>query len=182
MPLPEILMGASTGVNLLQGLFNESPEDQYRRAQEENLNRLKTLIHQNATIQRARTQRTMDKYSGLVRSRGARQAAASGVSNDSVFTSPELTNLSDSATEQINQINENEQLGLSKAMAGFETKPSYEFPKRLDYITTSLQGLGQYFSNKEMAQSQHEASAKENDLWLNAFKSNYPKPLPGGWR
>jgi len=144
-------------ISLLSGLFGESPEDQYKKAQQENLKRTIDAIQRSAALERASAQKVADKNRRFARSAGARRKAAAGYAGDSgVFSGADLSNVDENLLSTVDNINTREQQGVLMAGAGQQTVPSYMFPDSTDYITGALSGVNDILSNRRAIQSKSD--------------------------
>lgn len=144
-------------LSLLGGLFGESSEDQYNRAQAENLKRTIDAIQRSAALERASAAKLAEKNRRFARSSGARRRAAAGYGGDAgVFTGADLSNIDESLLGTLDNINTREQQGILFAGAQQQTMPSYMFPNDLDYITGALSGVGDVLEGRRNIQAQQE--------------------------
>jgi hypothetical protein len=152
-----VLPFAAPVLGLLGGLFGDSPEEQHKKAQEENRRRMIEAIKTNAAVQRARVQRRADRDVSLSNQAGARQAAATGYRGDvSAFTLPGESRVRAGADETLQQINESEMSSIANANAQGATLPSYSFPNSFDYLTSGVKTVSDYFNQQELLQLERE--------------------------
>lgn len=162
-----VLPFAAPIVTALQGLFGESAEDQYKRAQQEKLNRQIGAIKNAAQIQRGRSERMADRNANIARLNGSRQAAARGITGANLFSAPQVGNINDNLAETQRQINENETSGILNAEAGQDVMPSYEFPNRFDYLSSAFGGAAKYMTQKDIFDIQRRTMASQNAPFRN---------------
>jgi hypothetical protein len=157
-------------ISLFSGLFGESPEDQYKRAQAEKLQRTIKAITDAASLERAQLSKKAEKNRRFALSSGARRRAAHGYSGDAgVFANADLSSIDDSLLEGIDTINTREQQNILYANAGQETMPSYMFPDSTDYLTTGLSSINRIIEDRRMVRDRQS----ELDKILEAMRSNY---------
>ena len=159
------LLAAPAALNFLGGIFGESPEDQYKKAEDENIARVIAAIDREANIQRNRESRRASSNRRLAKQGGARRAAALGIAGDSdVYSNADVSNIDQMLNEAISRINENQQVNVLRAEAGRQSVPSYMFPDALDYLSSGLGAVGEYVADEEIAGLKSENSFDINDI------------------
>lgn len=146
----DIIPFASPVLGLLGGLFGESPEEQYKKAQEENLRRIREAIRKSSMTQRDRAQRLAQTQTSLAEQQGGRESAALGYTNPNVLSAPNVGRINQNLSETMRQIGENETNAYAQAEAGQPTVPSYEFPHALDYLSSAFGLAGQYLNSQDL--------------------------------
>jgi hypothetical protein len=154
MPLDPISIGLEAvpfALNLGRSLFGESEADQYKRAQEENVQRVVGAIQANSAKERARIERRRARDLALSQQSGARQRASRGYTgNVSAFTDPSEARIQDTTQEALTSLGESETAQIASAEAGSPTLPDYAFPQPLDYLSTGAGFVGKAFGQQSI--------------------------------
>jgi hypothetical protein len=145
-----VLPFVGPGISLLKGLFGESPEEQAKRAQQENIARIVNSIKTTSFNQRSNEQGFANRNRALALQTGARErAAAHYAGSTGAFANPDVAAIDQNYGRNVSNINQAEQEAILKAQASFQTQPSYMFPQATDYLSSAFNSVNQYLSDRE---------------------------------
>ena len=164
-PLSIGLSVAPSVLRLAEGIFGDSPQEQYRKAQQENIRKAVAAINAEANVQRNREARRAASSRRLAKQGGARRAAAGGIVGDSdVYSNADVSNIDQMLNESISRINENQQTNVLRAESQYPSLPAYEFPNAVDYLSSGLESASDFFAQDRQMDLQGQEIAGMDDI------------------
>ena len=182
-PVTAGLAIAPSIINLVAGMFGDSPEEQYKKAQRENIARGRAAIVTEAKVQRNRDSRRAKSGRRLALQSGARRDAANGTVGDTSRSSgAEVSAIDQALNESFMQTNENEINAITRLEAGQVSQPAYNFPNAVDYLAGGIGALGQYSHENDLANIKAGETNNMDDILKQIGEIMGSSSSSGGYR